>query len=348
MTQWIDFKELRKQLRFSAVLRHYGVEVKVKGDQAQEYCPLPGHNGEKKSPSFSINIPKGIWQCFGCGAKGNVLDFAIRMEKLSPDNTADVRTVALRLQSIFNLGGVTTARPTTPKSSTPHKETLLYKEPPPQEKVVKVNAPLDFELKQLELNHPYLAERGFAADTVRHFGLGYCNKGLMAGRIVIPLHNKDGDRVGYAGRLVDDEGISEEHPKYKFPSARERDGVTYEFKKSHLLYNADKLRGKLDHLVVVEGFASVWWLHQAGITNAVALMGSSCSSEQADLILSVTKPSARISILPDADDAGVRCTTSLFALLGCQRWMRWIVLEDAIQPTDVPISALKKLVSGSM
>ena len=74
-TTWIDFKELRTLLRFSEVFAHYNVQLNVKGERATGYCPLPTHQGKRKSPSFSVNIERGIWQCFGCHAKGNVLDF---------------------------------------------------------------------------------------------------------------------------------------------------------------------------------------------------------------------------------------------------------------------------------
>src|SRR5689334_18075301 len=103
MGQWIDFKVLRSQLKFTDVLAHYSVQLTVKGDQAQGYCPLPTHKGERHSPSFSVNLARGIWQCFGCGAKGNVLDFAIRMEGLSPDRNQDVRAVALKLSKRFKI-----------------------------------------------------------------------------------------------------------------------------------------------------------------------------------------------------------------------------------------------------
>ena len=88
-TNWIDFKALRAHLDFTRVMEHYGVEVQRNGNQHHGYCPLPNHNGKKNSPSFSVNLEKGIFQCFGCGAKGNVLDFAAHMEKTDPkDGTA--------------------------------------------------------------------------------------------------------------------------------------------------------------------------------------------------------------------------------------------------------------------
>src|SRR5437763_11143255 len=101
MNTWIDFKALCAALDFEQVLRHYGVEVKRKGNQHQGFCPLPNHNGKKNSPSFSANLERGIFQCFGCGAKGNLLEFAALMENTALENGAALRKVALELQNRF-------------------------------------------------------------------------------------------------------------------------------------------------------------------------------------------------------------------------------------------------------
>jgi DNA primase len=100
-TNWIDIEGLKTRLDFAKILRHYGVELKLKGDQHHGFCPLPSHNGKKNSPSFSANLKRGIWQCFGCGEKGNVLDFAVLMEKGNPKNGEDVRRVASKLMEMF-------------------------------------------------------------------------------------------------------------------------------------------------------------------------------------------------------------------------------------------------------
>ena len=91
MSNWIDFKALRQSLSFESVLKHYGVEVKRKGDQHHGFCPLPNHNGQKKSQSFSVNLRRGIFQCFGFGAKGNVLDFYALMEGVDPENGVPIQ-----------------------------------------------------------------------------------------------------------------------------------------------------------------------------------------------------------------------------------------------------------------
>ena len=101
MKAWVNFKELRSRLSFEKVLERYGVEVKRKGKQHHGYCPLPGHVGKRNSPSFSANLERGIFQCFGCGAKGNLLDFAAVMEKVDPKDGEALRKIALELQRYF-------------------------------------------------------------------------------------------------------------------------------------------------------------------------------------------------------------------------------------------------------
>ena len=91
MNNWIDFREIRKNLRFADVLHHYKVEVKIKGEQLVGHCPLPNHESKGNVPSLSVNPARGIFQCFGCKAHGNVLDFACLMEGADLQNGGEVR-----------------------------------------------------------------------------------------------------------------------------------------------------------------------------------------------------------------------------------------------------------------
>jgi DNA primase len=99
--EWVNYKSLREELSFIEILHHYRAELKERGEQWQGFCPLATHEGKRRSPSFSANVRKGIFQCFGCGAKGNLIEFAARMEGLNPDNPSDFRKAALFLQKTF-------------------------------------------------------------------------------------------------------------------------------------------------------------------------------------------------------------------------------------------------------
>ncbi len=117
--------------------------------------------------------------------------------------------------------------------------------------------------------------------------------------------------------------------------------MSFEFRKTLFLYNGFRFEEPLDDLVVVEGFASVWWLTQNGLSYAVATMGSDCSQEQAELIASLVKPGGRIWIAPDGDEAGEKYAQSLLLQLSPHRLVRWVKLETGKQPTDLPKEELK-------
>ena len=327
MTNWLDFKELRKQLDFGKVLQRYGVELKLRGDQHHGFCPLPLHKGKRNSASFSANLKRKIWQCFGCGEGGNVLDFAVLMEGGNPKNGEDVARVARKLNE--GIG----SSPSESKAGEKSEETV--------EDAI-INAPIDFELKGLDASHPYPFNRGFSKETVERFGLGFCSRGLLTNRLAIPLQDAEGKLVGYAGRLVDDKAISEENPKYKFPGRRKRKGVTYDFRKSLFLYNAHRLHHPVSDVVVVEGFPSVWWLTQAGIAEVVSPMGASCSKEQGESIVSLVKANGCVWIFTDDDAAGERCAHDVFSHVGSYRFVKRLLFKDALQPTDVGANALQE------
>jgi DNA primase len=339
MVKRINFKELRAQLSFEAILTHYEVSLKGSNGQLSGFCPLPTHQGKgegKRSPSFSANTVKGIWQCFGCGAKGNLIEFAGRMEGMNPDNPQDFRKIAVLLHDRYVGSGK--SEPTPPKPMpVPELKTEAAKKLP-----VIVNARLDFELKNLDYSHPYLKSRGFSDAVIKAFGLGYCDRGLMKGRIAIPLHDETGMLIGYAGRIVDDNAINENTPRYLYPGSRERGGTRYEFHKSEFLYNGHRVKGATD-VVVVESFTAVWWLAQADIANAVAAMGASVSEKQAGLIAELVPEDGRIWLFPDGDPAGERLAESAMKLLAPHRFVRWVKLGEGKQPTDVSPEELHTL-----
>jgi DNA primase len=338
-TNWIDFKTLRANLDFEQVLQHYGVEVKRKGNQHNGFCPLPNHQGKKNSPSFSANLERGIFQCFGCGAKGNVLEFAALMEKVDPKDGSALRKIAAKMQERFCPPEAPTAdntwQPVLKKRQKPEKTE------PETDLPVIINAPLDFELKGLDAKHPYLLNRGFTQDTIDHFGLGFCARGLLKDRVAIPLHDMTSALVGYAGRVVDDSKITEDNPRYKFPGERKRDGKLFEFRKTLFLYNGFRFKEPVGDLIVVESFTSVWWLSQNGLPNVVATMGADCSEKQAELIVSLVKPGGHAWMLTDGDPAGDRHARSHFAKVSLHRFVRWVKMDEGKQPTDLSVGQLK-------
>jgi DNA primase len=258
------------------------------------------------------------------------------MEGLDPENMQDLRKVALKLQEQFGCGESEGSRKPVENNAEHDRLESLSK---------VVNAPVDFELKDLDREHPYLLDCGFTRETVQHFGVGFCSRGLMKNRVVIPLHDAAGNLVGYAGRVIDDKSITDDNPRYRFPSGREKGDIYYDFRKSLFLYNGFAVAeaGKLKEVKVVESFTACFWLHQNGFEDVVALMEASCSPEQAALIVAMTHPYAVVTILSDGDDAGVRCAISVFTEVAPYRKVRWAKLEPGKQPTDYDQAALKRL-----
>lgn len=350
-TTWVDFKTVRSTVSFQAVLEHYGVELKSKGDQLQGFCPLPGHSGQRKSPSFSVNVQRNIFQCFGCGAKGNVIDFTALMEGFDPTDAKAIRQAALLLQERHLEPAPTPLRTNAARGGgkshgseppTADPDTQSGSSAAQQTKPVVINAPLDFTLKNLDPDHPYLKGRGLTPETIVTFGLGYCSKGLMKGRIAIPLHDIEGNLIGYAGRIVDDQAIGPNTPKYLLPGSRDRDGTAHQFSKGLFLFNAFRLEKPVTELVVAEGFFGAMWLHQCGY-NAVAIMGSSVSETQTAQIIDLVEPNGRVWIMPDGDAAGRRWGDDLVRALAPNRWVRIVSLPEGSDPEAYSADALSSI-----
>ena len=359
VASYLNFKDLRQRLSFRDILTDYQIELTEKaGGQGMGYCPLPQHKGSdaRRSPSFSAHLERGIFQCFSCGISGNLIEFAALMDGLDPADGADFRKTALKLAQRFGIqtskpGKDGTAKATEPPSAAPQKpqeprnaangEDDTNTETKPALPVV-VNAALEFELKDLDPEHPYLLSRGFTPETIAHFGLGACQRGLMKDRVAIPLLDTSGILIGYAGRVVDDNTINAQNPRYKFPGVRDTKGVRHEFHKSEFLYHGHAVAKPVSDLVVVEGFTALWWLWQHGYQGVVGLMGSACSDTEARLILERSKPKGRIWYFADGDPAGVKCAKDTLAMLATSRLVR-LVIADGRQPTDFTEGELKKL-----
>ncbi|MBF0330218.1 MAG: toprim domain-containing protein [Nitrospirae bacterium] len=293
---WVDFKAVKDLITIEMVLDHYGLmsELKQSGKNLVGCCPI--HQGVNPR-QFSVNLDKNIFNCFGnCNGGGNVIDFVSKME-----NT-DTRQAALRLKNWF----LSDNTPPPGKEAKPAPTELVRKENDQTEDDQEpVNPPLTFELKTLVLDHPFFSHHTLLPETVQHFGLGFCQRGSIKDRIAIPIHNTQGQIVAYCGRAVDDDQIKNEG-KYKLPA---------NFHKSSVIYNLHR-QTNTDSLIIVESYLSVWRLYQVGIENAVALMGSSLSKYQEELLINTLGSNGKVILLLDADDSGQACTDDCLSRLG--------------------------------
>ena len=295
---FVDFKAVKAAITMEQVLEHYGILDKFKRGTDSLNGPCPIHKGSNPT-QFRISLSKNIWNCFSdCEHGGNVLDFIAKMEKVSIHAAAlkaivwfGLDTEAMSAESDKGESAKKDNAAPAPKSVSKK----LASPAPPAEKGVP-NAPLKFRLDKLEREHPYLMqERGLTLETIVDFGIGFCSKGMMADRIAIPIHNVKGEVVAYAGRFPGEP--DEDIPKYKLPTG---------FRKSQELFNLDRaIKESPDKpLVIVEGFFDCMKLHQHGYKKVVAIMGSSLSLAQEELIRQHTNSQSQIIVMLDENDAG--------------------------------------------
>ena len=299
---WVSYKEIKQQVSLESVLRRYGAfeSMKPAGQSLVSCCPI--HKGSNPR-QFSVSLEKNLWNCFGnCKAGGNVIDFVAMMEfgNTDPKNT---RKAALLLKNWFcpeietNVTEQSESDTAKPKPEPGKSGELVKKEN--SDSSVESNPPLKFKLKNLEPEYPFFKERNILPETVQHFGLGFCSVGkTIPGRIAIPIHDDKGRLVAYCGRAVSDEQAKTEG-KYKQPA---------NFHKSAVVYNLHRQVPDQKILILVESFISVWKLHQAGVANVVALMGSKLCEPQKELILGYFKNAGGVLLMFDADEDGEKCT----------------------------------------
>jgi DNA primase len=203
---------------------------------------------------------------------------------------------------------------------------------------VKINPPLKFALKHLDATHPYLTGRGLTPETIAHFGLGHCQKGIMANRIAIPIHNERGELLAYAGRWPGEPPEGE--GKYKLPTG---------FHKSLVVYNLHraKAHAKDAGLIVVEGFFDAMRLWQAGFPQVVALMGSALSDAQEALIIEAVGPEGMVALLFDEDEAGWKGREDALSRLSSRAYVKVIGLgAEGRQPDGLSAEELTRCIGN--
>jgi 5S rRNA maturation endonuclease (ribonuclease M5) len=239
---------------------------------------------------------------------GHVIDLVAIMERCG------LREAGLRLQDWFSV-----------RASQP----APLRAPAMVSSVAEPNRPLSFTLQGIDTRHPYLTQRGISPVTARLFGVGmYGGNGFLAGRCVIPIRDEKSQLVAYAGRAVNGE-----EPKYRFPAG---------FRKSQLLFNLDRaIQTGISDVIVVEGFFDALKVHQAGHPAVVALMGSSFSQRQSELLLSRF---AHVTLMLDGDEPGRRAAEIIVQLLFAKVPVNKVELPNHIQPDQLSPMEINVLV----
>lgn len=292
------------------------VSLKKRGANLIGVCPFH----KEKTPSFIVSPSKGIFKCFGCGKAGDSVRFIMEHEHYSYPEA--LRFLAQKYGIIIE-----------EKEQTP-EEMVAQNE---RERMFNVNSfaqqyfssTMKNDEEGIAVGMSYFRERGFRDAIIDKFQLGYClnqrdafvqyalkngySKDLLLkvglasgneertydkyqGRVIFPIHNLTGKVIGFGARI-----LSGDKTKAKYLNSPESEI----YNKSQTLYGiyfAKNEISRLDNCILVEGYADVLSMHQAGIENTVASSGTSLTTEQIRLISRYTK---NITVLYDGDSAGI-------------------------------------------
>ncbi|MEO0416308.1 MAG: toprim domain-containing protein, partial [Verrucomicrobiota bacterium] len=239
-----------------------------------------------------------------------------RLTGRDADNATQFREAALELNELFPDATESARLIEAHSNEQPLADADKWYSDTTDEEAVS-NAVLDFTLN-LKPDVPFLLEeKKLDTSTVESFGLGWCSKGMFSGRIVVPVHNAEGDLVAYAGRGLKENDI-QKRGRWLFPKG---------FKKSQELFNYHRL-SEFDFdsvgLVVVEGFWSALRFAEAGIP-AVALMGREISHLQCRMISDMTD---QVWLMLDRDSAGLNAVPKVAARLAQSVYVRLAPYPD--------------------
>jgi DNA primase len=306
MANWIEFAAIKRMVPLVAVLEHYRIhELRRSGrDQLRGRCPLHGGEGRE---TFHVNTAEQVFHCFACGAGGSVLDLVARME------SCGLREAA---QKLSDWSSVTDKLAPVPKTTVTKKTNPV--------------PPLRFQLRGVNVRHPYLASRGIREATAREFGIGfYAGPGLMSQRLVIPIEDEAGRLVGYCGRC-----LNGSEPRYRFPAG---------FAKSQVLFNLHRaVATRRPTTIVVEGFFDCLKVYQAGFTSVVALMGSALYEPQRRLLM---KHFRQVILMLDGDSPGRRAAAVISERLSEDCSVRVVQLAGNTQPDQLSEPVLQELLT---
>ena len=310
MVDWLDFKSIKREVKLESVLRHYRAELRRSGkDQYRGCCPI--HRSEGRE-AFPVNLARNVFHCFACGAGGTVLDLVAAMERCSLYEAAQtLRTMAASSSQ---------SRPS------PNQKELVTKRR-------KVSLPLTFTLREVDYAHPYLADRGISQEMALEFGVGfYAGPGLMSGRLVIPIHNANGDLIAYCGRSVD-----QTQPRYRVPPG---------FAKSEILFNMHRAAATGESaVVVVEGFFDCMRLRQAGIRSVVALMGSALYEPQRCALFGRF---GHVVVMLDGDVTGRKASKTVAGRLRPHCTVQVVELPLGTQPDQLSTEGVREILQPTL
>ena len=294
------------------------VHLKKRGKNFLGLCPF--HT--EKTPSFTVSAEKQMYHCFGCGKGGNIFTFVMEMDKVS---------FVEAVRSLASKSGIAIPDETRPLTEEQTEFENYY--------AVCRFAGMHFFKNLTESDEgkealQYFYKRGFTDETIRTFGLGYAmnswdvfvNKaqaegfkiedmkkvGLarvrddgspydyFRGRTMFPILSTQGRVIGFGARKMrEDDAIAGKYINSPETPIYNKSRVLY-----GLFHSKDSIRQE-DNALMVEGYADLISLYQAGIKNVVASSGTALTEEQLTLIGRFSK---NLTLVYDADSAGSSAT----------------------------------------
>jgi len=340
-------QELRDKSNIIDVAQKY-VDLEKKGGRYWARCPI--HN--EKTPSFTLDEVKGTFYCFGCHASGDVFSFIEQVEHV--DFKEAVQILANRagmevpsFKSDYNKEKREAERLKKERLYALMRDTGIYYHN--NLMAQKTGEVVDY------INH-----RKLTRNTIKTFGMGYSSgfselidflreKGYTdsemlecgvakekngklydfeAGRLIVPIFNNMNNVVAFGGRVLG----SADFMKYKNTEE------TLIFKKRNELFGVHtlkkaKLTENFNCVIVVEGYMDVIMLHQAGVKNVVASMGTALTNEQARMLKYYNN---NIYLCYDGDNAGQKATyKGIDILRDAGLNVKVITLIEGLDPDDI-------------
>lgn len=295
------------------------VQLKRAGSNLKGLSPF----SNEKSPSFMVSPVKQIWKDFSSGKGGNVVAFLMEHEHFTYPEA--IRYLAKK----YNIELEETEQTEAEKAATDVRESLF---------LVSEFAKTYFHDTLLNAEEgkaiglTYFKERGFTADTIKKFSLGYSpetwdafskealGKGYQLeylenvgftivkeeklidrfrGRVMFPIQSMSGRTLGFGGRI-----LTNDKKAAKYLNSPESE-IYHKSKVLYGIFHAKQAIAKQNNCFLVEGYTDVIQFHQAGIENVVASSGTALTPDQIRLINRLTK---NITVLYDGDAAGLRAS----------------------------------------
>jgi len=284
------------------------VQLRRQGSAWVGRCPF--HS--EKTPSFQVVPDRGFYHCFGCGKHGDAfswlmeregLTFGEAMEQLA--RSAGIELPKQRERSTAEVDLETRMR-TVLEAAQEFYEKRFRDSAKARDYLANrgittefaQEAGFGFAPEGWETLVTHLKQQGFSADLVEQAGLASRSErggilDFLRDRLTIPIHDARGRLIAFGGRAFGD-------AKPKYLNTRE----TPLFNKGGVLFGFHRAKGQMrDGALVVEGYFDVLMLHQAGIHQAVAPLGTALTEDHLKLIARFTK---RLVLCFDGDAAGLR------------------------------------------